>query len=308
MGYYLFSRVITFLRYLERILCQRIKNLLATKIAVVHRNIFQSQWFRLLTFFLTLFQLNIQLTMKNLTTILLFLGTISVFAQQKRQFFKNEATQSQMKVLHKNYSTFSKNQQGFSPNFTQTGSELYLEIPSKGYFTIEFAGQVSSNSTGKFLFFDVLSGRQPLSIYKEGYLVYRTWLHIPPANRLSFSFSMEEGLYLEESIFLSDNYTDVQPHLKPIFTDADFKIFKQKMNNQAQFDDEKIAFINQQLVSTSFTAHQIKELIEGITFKKLEMAKKLYHHCVDTHNYFVVLEAFPFSSEKKQLSEYISQQ
>lgn len=245
--------------------------------------------------------------MKNLILIFLFLGTTCMFSQQKRQFFKNEATHSQMKVLNKNYSLFSKKQQNYIPDVPQTSSELYLEIPAKGYFTIEFAGQVNSNAIGKFLFFDVLSGSQPLSIYKEGYLVYRTIVNVPPMHRLSFSFSTEFGLYLEEMISFN---TDFQPNtnLKPIFTDTDFKIFKQKLRQHAKFDDEKVSLIDQQLVSTSFTAYQIKELLQEISFKKLEMAKKLYRHCVDPHNYFVVLEAFAFSSEKKQLSDYISQQ
>ena len=89
---------------------------------------------------------------KTIGIVVLLLSSISIFSQQKRQFFRNEATRSQMNIWNKNYSDFSKNQQIYRQGFYNMGSELYIEIPSKGYFTIEFAGQVISNATGKFLF------------------------------------------------------------------------------------------------------------------------------------------------------------
>jgi len=75
-----------------------------------------------------------------------------------------------------------------------------------------------------------------------------------------------------------------------------------------KFDDEKIAYINQQLITTNFTAGQVKRLVEILSFSKLEVAKKLYDYCIDPQNYFVVFDAFSFSDEKNALSDYITKQ
>ncbi len=246
---------------------------------------------------------------KTIGIVVLLLSSISIFSQQKRQFFRNEATRSQMNIWNKNYSDFSKNQQIYRQGFYNMGSELYIEIPSKGYFTIEFAGQVISNATGKFLFFDVMRGNQPLAIYKDGYLVYRTLVSILPDSRLNFTFSTNVGLYLEETIRLRNTRDGGgNANYRVVFTESEFSLFLKKLNEQAKFDDEKIAYINQQLITTNFTAGQVKRLVEILSFSRLEVAKKLYDYCIDPQNYFVVFDAFSFSDEKNALSDYITKQ
>ena len=146
-------------------------------------------------------------------------------------------------------------------------------------------------------------------IYKDGYLVYRTLVSILPDSRLNFTFSTNVGLYLEETIRLRNTRDEgSNSNYRVVFTESEFSLFLKKLNEQAKFDDEKIAYINQQLITTNFTAGQVKRLVEILSFSKLEVAKKLYDYCIDPQNYFVVFDAFSFSDEKNALSDYITKQ
>lgn len=87
---------------------------------------------------------------------------------------------------------------------------------------------------------------------------------------------------------------------------ATFAQFKSTVTRQS-FDDSRINTIKQQTRSSWFTAAQIKEMCDLLSFEnsKLDVAKYCYDYCVDRQNYFVIYPTFDFESSVKQLTDHI---
>jgi len=90
-------------------------------------------------------------------------------------------------------------------------------------------------------------------------------------------------------------------------TDTDFKAVKKNIENQS-FEETRLTQAKQIIKSKGcFSSAQIKELCEAFSFEesRLEVAKYAYDYCSDKDNYYVVSEAFSFSSSTTELNEYI---
>ena len=74
-------------------------------------------------------------------------------------------------------------------------SEVFLRIPDRGFFTVTLGDQQISGATGKFRFFDVRSGSVPMSIYLNGFLIYRTTIVAHQNSRTVLDYFVEYGLY-----------------------------------------------------------------------------------------------------------------
>jgi hypothetical protein len=73
------------------------------------------------------------------------------------------------------------------------------------------------------------------------------------------------------------------------------------------FDDSKLTTAKQVVKSNCMSSAQIKEVMELFGFEdtKLAFAKYAYDYCTDTNNYYVVSDAFGFSSSTDELNTYI---
>lgn len=288
--------------------------------------------------------------------LMLFAGIYS-FAQEAGkagELLKNEASKTEMQSAkapgfdnrnnNKNNSGFrnqsnqnNQNNQnsGFrNPNYQWNQNygyaEVFLRIPELGYFTVELGDQAISNGSGKYRFFDLQSGRIPISIYDNGFLIYRTTLMLRNNNRLVLDFFTNEGLYLLDSYPVKsqtygfNDWNDVwnnpygnhgnnwdNPGMGNNFnvmnTDT-FNQFFEMLRKNASFDEDKVSFINQQARSTAFTSQQIASLVKSLSFdkNKLSLAKSLYSKCADRDKYFIVYDAFDFESSKRELMNFIS--
>lgn len=87
---------------------------------------------------------------------------------------------------------------------------------------------------------------------------------------------------------------------------AAFDQLKQSLRKE-NFDDTRLRVARQVVSSNFFTAAQVKELVSLFSFEdsRLEMAKYAYDNTIDKGNYFMVGEAFNFSSTKESLMNYI---
>lgn len=76
------------------------------------------------------------------------------------------------------------------------------------------------------------------------------------------------------------------------------------------FDDSRLKLARSIFATHYFSAAQIKLLAEKFTFSKnrMEFAMMAYDHCVDKADYFVVVDAFLFKSDKDKLNKFIQQQ
>lgn len=74
------------------------------------------------------------------------------------------------------------------------------------------------------------------------------------------------------------------------------------------FNNTQITLAKQIIKSKEcFTSGQIKDLVNIFSFEssKLDIAKYAYDYCIDKNNYYVVNDAFDFSSSIDELSKYI---
>ncbi|WP_315058231.1 DUF4476 domain-containing protein [Chryseobacterium indoltheticum] len=205
-------------------------------------------------------------------------------------------------------------------------AEVFLRIPEQGNFSVELADQLISNNSGKYRFFDLPSGRIPISIYENGFLIYRTTLNVRNNSRLVLDFFTNEGLYLLDSYPLQNgyygfnNWNDIwnNPYgnsgnigninYPNVMDNQTFQQFFSKMKEDAWFDDKKIIFINQQGRHAMFTSEQISVLVKDLSFdkNKIALAKSLFSKCVDKQKYFVVGDALDFESSRRDLMDFVS--
>lgn len=150
----------------------------------------------------------------------LFIFSVEMFCQQ-RQFLQNEATSQQMKIKNNNSSFFVESQGFKQQNFGN--SQVFIQVIDKGYFSIEFSGQMIETNTGKFLFFDVQNHFQPIKIYQNNYLIYQTLLKIVPNSRLNLSFELKNGLFLDFVESLNVNSVNFNHQGEPIFIISDYE-------------------------------------------------------------------------------------
>lgn len=288
--------------------------------------------------------------MKRIFTICAVLSSLLFFAQEAGkagELLKNEASKNEMGASNDKREASKNNNSGNSgfrnpnnqnnqnrrqtnPNYQWNQNygyaEVFLRIPEQGYFNVELGDQSISNNSGKYRFFDLPSGRVPIAIYDNGYLIYRTTLNIRNNSRLVLDFFTNEGLYLLDSYPIQNDYygfnnwNDVwnNPYANSgnngninypnVMDNQTFQQFMSAMKKDAWFDDKKIAFINQQGRHAMFTSDQIAVLVKDLSFdkNKITLAKSLFSKCVDKQKYFIVGDALDFDSSRRNLMDFIS--
>ena len=85
-----------------------------------------------------------------------------------------------------------------------------------------------------------------------------------------------------------------------------FDQLKQAIQKES-FSDNKLKLAKQALSNNYVTTTQVKELMGFFSFDdaKLDLAKYAYDRTVDRNNYFLLNDAFSFSSSKEELMKYI---
>lgn len=289
--------------------------------------------------------------MKKIFTVCTILSGLLFFAQEAGkagELLKNEASKREIESTtskrQDSRNNNSANSSGFrnsnnqnntnrrptNPNYQWNNNygyaEVFLRIPEQGNFSVELADQLISNNSGKYRFFDLPSGRIPISIYENGFLMYRTTLNVRNNSRLVLDFFTNEGLYLLDSYPLQNgyygfnNWNDIwnNPYgnsgnigninYPNVMDNQTFQQFLSRMKEDAWFDDKKIIFINQQGRHAMFTSDQISVLVKDLSFdkNKIALAKSLFSKCVDKQKYFVVEDALDFESSRRDLRDFIS--
>jgi hypothetical protein len=286
--------------------------------------------------------------MKKIFISWMLLAGISSWAQEAGkagELLKNEASTTEMRTSKspdERNKTFDQPESGHTPVPSRKGNEIrikkpnyqwnknygyaevFLRIPEQGFFTVEVGDQMMANGSGKYRFFDLPSGRIPISIYDNGFLIYRTTLMLRNNNRMVLDFFTNEGLYLLDSYPVQNQYgfndwNDIWnnpygnhsgdwPLQGNVMDTHSFRQFFDMMMRNEKFDDGKIAMIKQQMRTSMFTSAQIRDLVKALSFdnKKLALAKSMYRNCADKDRYFLVYDAFDFESSKRELMDYIS--
>ena len=291
--------------------------------------------------------------MKKIITLALLIFVSNVFAQEIGKagvLLENEATSAEMKKQNPQISsldrssqikqnpTINSNNRESRENNNRTNrratnyrwnnnlgyAEVFLRIPDYGYYTVQLNEQEISSGSGKFRFFDLSSGRNTLSIFENGYLIYRAPVTIKNNTRLVLDFFPNYGLYLLDSYSVKNQNYGVNewddiwnnPYRNGnsiqygrVMQDKDFSNFVNEVKKYNAFDENRIDLILQQKEVTSFTSQQIKTLLSILNFDKniVILGKSLYGNCIDPENFYIVYDAINFNSDKKELMNYISQ-
>jgi hypothetical protein len=90
-------------------------------------------------------------------------------------------------------------------------------------------------------------------------------------------------------------------------SDYDFMSLKAVVANTT-FDDTKLSICKQAVSTNSVSSNQVCELMGLLTFEssRLELAKYAYNSVIDKSRYYIVNNAFTFSSSIDELNRYIS--
>ena len=87
----------------------------------------------------------------------------------------------------------------------------------------------------------------------------------------------------------------------------DFEMLKSTINGKT-FDSDKMNILKMAMMNNHFSASQVTQLVSLFDFEsnKVAVAKALYSKVVDKGNYYLVNNAFNFSSSSSELAEYIT--
>ena len=109
----------------------------------------------------------------------------------------------------------------------------------------------------------------------------------------------------EEENFPGYNWNN-EENGRMVISVADFQQLKNSISS-GNFESTKLTVAKQAISQHIFTAIQIKEILELFSFEdsRLQLAKYAYEYCIDTQRYFLVADAFKFSSSKEELSAFL---
>jgi hypothetical protein len=105
------------------------------------------------------------------------------------------------------------------------------------------------------------------------------------------------------------NQAQLQPLVRPVFTNAtEFGFMLQEISRQ-NFDSNRLQVAKQVISSNQLTSAQITDIMRLFSFEssRLEIAKFAFRYVVDPQRYFMVNNAFSFSSSVDELNRFIGQ-
>lgn len=223
-------------------------------------------------------------------------------------------------------------QQNYSP---QSLSNVNLRLETNLPFQISFDGIAYNTTASSQKIQHIQPGRHFLQVYAlyfNGYtqqrqLIYNGAIYVPDATELYAIINRNNGLIIENQIALNNfnnyPYLPQEPVLEAYqpnpqrdyprpcgrysMDDDDFAQLRSMME-RASFESAKLAIAKQALNANVFTARQVVCLLNTFSFEstKLEFAKMAYNKTVDKNNYYLVNDAFYFSSSITDLQQYLA--
>ncbi|CAN5817784.1 hypothetical protein BH11BAC4_BH11BAC4_13730 [soil metagenome] len=243
--------------------------------------------------------------MKKIFTLISAMAiTLSLFAQQDesaRRGFRNQgrlsvstAINTPIKLLidGRNYSSFAGDQ------------EIFVSDLRAGYHNIKVYQQKADRyNTGR------RSGKLMQLVY-EANLYVKPQYHIDISiNRFGRTFmderQMNQAYYAEYNDDDRSNDWDNSNAIQPMDSRT-FEQFKGTLRNES-FDNTKVTLAKQTIAANYFLATQVKEMVNLLSYddNKLDIAKYSYKYTIDKNNYFLLNDAFSYSSSKEELAKYI---
>lgn len=180
-------------------------------------------------------------------------------------------------------------------------SQLQIEFDRNLDYIVQVGNLEFKTNGSPLLIGHLRNGFHPVNIFKQERrnrkLLYSGGVNLAD-NSITYA-SYKRGNFLVEEVI------PFQVEVV-VMNDATFHNFKKSVENES-FSSDKLELLENQLNIHFFTAIQIAELVEILSFDsdQLKFAKMAYLRTADPQNYFIVVEKLKFSSSKKELNQHI---
>lgn len=210
-------------------------------------------------------------------------------------------------------------------------SEFYLKVNRTGNFQVSVGGQLQTNSTLMYRYFDLYAGNTQVIVtdVSSNTIVFNNYVNLENNMRTVAELDSYGNLTILQNISISVsnwyttqtvgtviNNTGNTGNNNPYGNngtgysdpnaDASFNQFLVFLDGQA-FDSNKLTEAKNYAAKSNLSAQQIKSIVQKFTFdsNRLDFAKSAYSTCRDKANYFLLKSAFQFSSSYSDLEEYM---
>ncbi len=199
-------------------------------------------------------------------------------------------------------------------------SVLKLRYFEFGKYTVKIGSSAYISSGSSIIIHNLVPGKKYMKIirhhkptplhpsFKE--VVFSGIINIPEGAKVTANLNRHYGLNITRIIFFNTvpasvhnvNQAVHHHHNQP----DGFMSLKRTIAN-ASFDSDKLRIAKQASINHSLSSKQVREIMELFSFEstKLKYAKFAYSRVLDPQNYFIVNNAFTFSSSIRSLDRYM---
>jgi len=267
---------------------------------------------------------------KTILLCVLIIGSVSLFAQRHHGNRHHNSGGNHGNTHHNNR------------------SELVIKMWNNSYFSVKIDGVVYHEPTSYFVLSDIRPGKHFVSIVTRHHghtdVLFKGNIRVPKRSKVIAEVSDHHDVHLEIlDLHHHDNYHDNHNdgwndnswndnhhdnhhdghhdnhHDGHHDNHNNGHNYGPPMLNFVQlsrsmehtpFDSDKLAIAQQAVTSNGVTADQVARIVSMFTFEssKLKIAKAAYANCVDRNNYYLVNNAFTFSSSIRELNTFILSQ
>lgn len=203
---------------------------------------------------------------------------------------------------------------GFITSAKTCASELYLSMWDNSGFTVEIDHRHYSVSSHDLVIRNLYSGNHPIVISKNMYstygrrtvkrVVYSGFINIPSQSTVKAKVSRRN--YIDIISIVPYRRYNPAPYPHPVINNGQFRQLKKRIM-YTRFESDKLDIMEMELAHHYFTSQQVFELVSLFDYEsyRVEVAKMAYHKTVDKQNFYLVYDAFHFSSSIDKLERYI---
>ena len=238
------------------------------------------------------------------TLITAFLSMLSSFAQPNETMRRPYNYQGRLSVNTVTNDPVKILVDGNNYNSKGNEDEMSVNDIRPGYHSIKVYQQKKNKRNNGWR-----SNRNMQLIY-EGNIYVKPQYHVDIIiNRFGKAFiderQMNAGYYDDNDDDGHGGWGNNDNNMQPM-NSRSFEQFKQVIRNES-FDNTRLVVAKQTISSNYFSAAQVKEIVELFSFEnsKLDIAKYSYKYTIDKNNYFLLNDAFAYSSSKEELARFI---
>jgi len=196
-------------------------------------------------------------------------------------------------------------------NLYRNSSELKIRMYDNSMFVVIFDRRKYETPTSNFRLSDIRPGNHRIIIkrkygrYGSEHILYRGNINIPARSIVKARVNRYNRLVISRIVPIYDDgdYVDPNHYRKP---NLDLARLRHSLD-RASFDSDKQRIAEQAISRHRVRANQIYQILLMFSFEssKVKLAKFAYRYCVDKRNYYLVNDAFTFSSSIRELDDFI---